>query len=100
MGLQNAVVRKLAVPDMTTTVLTMTLTGIAADARQSGWHSIQFVRRIIAVVSMLLGALIGAVLVINNSATLALALVTGILLIVSIGALAGARNPGKWRLAG
>jgi uncharacterized membrane protein YoaK (UPF0700 family) len=31
MGLQNTAARKLAVPDLTTTVLTMTLTGIAAD---------------------------------------------------------------------
>ena len=33
MGIQNAVARKLAVPDLTTTVLTMTLTGIGADLR-------------------------------------------------------------------
>ena len=31
MGAQNAVVRRLAVPDLTTTVLTLTLTGLAAD---------------------------------------------------------------------
>ena len=31
MGGQNATARKLAVPDMTTTVLTLTLTGLAAD---------------------------------------------------------------------
>src|SRR4029453_3931511 len=31
MGVQNAVARRLAVPDLTTTVLTMTLTGLAAD---------------------------------------------------------------------
>ena len=36
LGLQNSVVRRLAVPDLTTTVLTMTLTGIAADVRSSG----------------------------------------------------------------
>jgi hypothetical protein len=34
LGLQNAVVRQLAVPDMTTTVLTMTLTGIGSDLRK------------------------------------------------------------------
>jgi hypothetical protein len=33
MGIQNAVARHLAVPDLTTTVLTMTLTGIASDLR-------------------------------------------------------------------
>jgi hypothetical protein len=30
MGVQNAVARRLAVPDLTTTVLTMTLTGLLA----------------------------------------------------------------------
>lgn len=33
MGGQNAVVRRLAVPDLTTTVLTMTITGMASDGR-------------------------------------------------------------------
>ena len=32
MGARNAAVRKLAIPDLTTTVLTLTLTGIAADS--------------------------------------------------------------------
>jgi len=33
MGVRNATVRRLGVPDLTTTVLTMTLTGLAADSR-------------------------------------------------------------------
>jgi uncharacterized membrane protein YoaK (UPF0700 family) len=43
MGLRNAVVRKLAERDLTTTVLTLTITGIAADSslgrgeRNPGW---------------------------------------------------------------
>src|SRR6201987_2082298 len=32
MGTRNAAVRKLAIPDLTTTVLTLTITGIGADA--------------------------------------------------------------------
>ena len=36
MGVQNAMARRLAVPDLTTTVLTLTLTGIAADSRFAG----------------------------------------------------------------
>jgi uncharacterized membrane protein YoaK (UPF0700 family) len=100
MGIQNAAVRKLAVPDLTTTVLTMTLTGIAADLRQSGWHSTQIVRRIVAVLAMLLGAFVGAVLVIQKSATWALTLVTIIMLLVLVGAVIGAQKPGKWRLVG
>ena len=36
MGAQNATARKLAVPDLTTTVLTLTITGIAADSPIAG----------------------------------------------------------------
>ena len=36
MGLQNAVARRIAVPDLTTTVLTMTVTGLAADLKIAG----------------------------------------------------------------
>ncbi len=39
LGSQNAMVRRLGVPDLTTTVLTATLTGIAADLRTGRWHS-------------------------------------------------------------
>ena len=36
MGVQNACARRLAVPDLTTTVLTLTLTGIGVDSRIAG----------------------------------------------------------------
>ena len=35
MGTRNGAVRKLAIPDLTTTVLTLTITGIAADSSPS-----------------------------------------------------------------
>jgi uncharacterized membrane protein YoaK (UPF0700 family) len=62
MGVRNAAVRRIAVPDLTTTVLTMTLTGLAADSRPAGGSGKGSVRRIAAVVAMLLGALSGALL--------------------------------------
>ncbi|HTT70853.1 MAG TPA: YoaK family protein [Anaeromyxobacteraceae bacterium] len=62
MGLRNAVVRQLAVPDMTTTVLTMTVTGLAADSSLAGGDNPRWRRRIGAVASMLFGALSGAAL--------------------------------------
>jgi uncharacterized membrane protein YoaK (UPF0700 family) len=62
MGVRNATVRRIAVPDLTTTVLTMTLTGLAADSRPAGGSGKGSVRRISAVVAMLLGALSGALL--------------------------------------
>ena len=65
MGVQNAMARRLAVPDLTTTVLTLTLTGIAADSRFAGGTGGHPARRLISVAAMLIGALIGAVLVLN-----------------------------------
>jgi len=58
MGGQNAAVRRLAVPDLTTTVLTLTVTGLVADSTSSSVR----VRRVISVLSMLAGALAGGLL--------------------------------------
>lgn len=60
MGLRNATVRQLKVPDLTTTVLTLTITGIAAD--RGGTN---IVRRFGAVASIFAGAAVGALLLIN-----------------------------------
>jgi uncharacterized membrane protein YoaK (UPF0700 family) len=62
MGVRNAAVRSLGVPDLTTTVLTLTLTGLAADAGTSGARR-SSPRRAAAVIAMLAGALTGALLV-------------------------------------
>jgi uncharacterized membrane protein YoaK (UPF0700 family) len=58
MGGQNAIARRLAVPDLTTTVLTLTVTGLVADA--TSW-SVRG-RRLVAVAAMLGGALAGGAL--------------------------------------
>ena len=63
MGVRNATVRGLGVPDLTTTVLTMTLTGLAADSLLAGGSGKGSVRRLAAVASMLVGAIIGALAV-------------------------------------
>src|SRR5262245_19839436 len=62
MGLRNAAVRRLAVPDLTTTVLTLTLTGVAADSSLSGGKNPRIWRRLGSVVAMFGGAAIGALL--------------------------------------
>jgi uncharacterized membrane protein YoaK (UPF0700 family) len=62
MGFRNATVRRIGVPDLTTTVLTMTLTGLAADSPPAGGSGKGSVRRIAAVLAMFAGALAGALL--------------------------------------
>jgi uncharacterized membrane protein YoaK (UPF0700 family) len=63
MGVRNATVRKIGVPDLTTTVLTMTLTGLAADSPPAGGTGAGTARRTAAVLAMLGGALAGALMV-------------------------------------
>jgi uncharacterized membrane protein YoaK (UPF0700 family) len=63
MGVRNATVRTLAVPDLTTTVLTLTLTGLAADSALAGGTNPRAGRRGASVLSMFLGAAVGALLV-------------------------------------
>jgi uncharacterized membrane protein YoaK (UPF0700 family) len=66
MGLRNAVVRKLGVPDLTTTVLTLTITGLAADSWRAGGDNPRWQRRVAAIVAMIAGAVAGARLVIRS----------------------------------
>lgn len=63
MGFRNATIRQLKVPDLTTTVLTLTLTGLAADSSAAGGANPNWGRRIASVVAIFLGAGIGAALV-------------------------------------
>jgi len=62
MGFRNAVVRKLGIPDLTTTVLTLTLTGIASDSSLGGGTNPRWKTRLLGIVMMAAGAGIGAAL--------------------------------------
>jgi uncharacterized membrane protein YoaK (UPF0700 family) len=88
LGLQNGAVRHLAVPDLTTTVLTMTLTGLAADS--TGQSVIG--RRVLAVAAMFLGGLGGALLVLHDGPQWAMAVAVGLTVLVAGGALLAVRR--------
>jgi uncharacterized membrane protein YoaK (UPF0700 family) len=90
MGFRNATIRQLKVPDLTTTVLTLTLTGIAADSHLAGGRNPNIGRRLAAVVAILLGAFLGAVLV--NRCGLAIPLLVAGLTVL-VGTLACVRHP-------
>lgn len=62
MGLRNATVRRLAVADLTTTVLTLTLTAVAADSTLAGGDNPRLGRRVASVSLMFAGAAIGTLL--------------------------------------
>jgi uncharacterized membrane protein YoaK (UPF0700 family) len=94
MGIQNAVARKLALPDLTTTVLTMTLTGIGADLRGSFQADVKgraaaraaLGRRLLAIGTMLAGGITSAWLVLDVSVLSALSLAVALLAVTAIGA--------------
>jgi uncharacterized membrane protein YoaK (UPF0700 family) len=109
LGVQNAVARRLAVPDMTTTVLTMTLTGVGADiravlSREARVHGTggstgraALGRRLLAVAAMIAGAAAGASLVLRVSPVSALALATALLALTAAWAWLATRRPASWR---
>lgn len=94
MGLQNTAARTLAVPDLTTTVLTMTLTGIAADTGNTGGATIS--RRLLAVLTMFAGALVGTLLVLHAPLPWALALAVLLLGVVASVAFLRSRHAEQW----
>jgi uncharacterized membrane protein YoaK (UPF0700 family) len=93
MGAQNATARKLAVPDLTTTVLTLTITGIAADGPIAGATGARAARRLISVAAMFVGALVGALLVLRVHIVYPLVIALVILAVVAVVAVARAGNP-------
>ena len=96
MGIQNTAARQLAVPDLTTTVLTMTVTGIAADATLAGGPGSKLGRRGLSIAAMLLGALIGGLLVLRVDNAAPLALATGLLALISLLSYRAFRSAAEW----
>jgi uncharacterized membrane protein YoaK (UPF0700 family) len=62
MGLRNSAVQRLRVADLPTTVVTMALTGLAADSPVAGGSNPRPVRRLFSVAALFAGALCGAYL--------------------------------------
>lgn len=86
MGLQNATARRLGVPDLSTTVLTLTLTGLAADSPMAVGKNPNSTRRLLATVTMFLGAAVGALLIFRVSISAVLAVALALLVLNGIAA--------------
>jgi uncharacterized membrane protein YoaK (UPF0700 family) len=69
MGFRNATVRQMKVADLTTTVLTLTVTGIAADSKIAGGGGTNWGRRVGAILAIFGGSLIGAVMLVQFGLT-------------------------------
>jgi uncharacterized membrane protein YoaK (UPF0700 family) len=84
-GVQNATMRRLAIPDLTTSVLTMTITGLAADSTLGGGDHPRRSRRLESIAAMLFGALAGGALMVHVGFTPTLGVLVGVLALVTVG---------------
>jgi uncharacterized membrane protein YoaK (UPF0700 family) len=96
MGVQNSSVRRLAVPDLTTTVLTLTVTGIGADSALGGGKGSKSGRRLISVAAMFLGALAGAALILHVHVAVPLIVASAIVAVVALASHWSGRSNPPW----
>jgi uncharacterized membrane protein YoaK (UPF0700 family) len=96
MGLQNATARKLAVPDLTTTVLTLTIVGIGADHRLVGGSGSRAGRRLTAVGAMFVGALVGSWLILHVSIVSPLVVTLIVMAVVAVATRVLSRTNPAW----
>jgi uncharacterized membrane protein YoaK (UPF0700 family) len=73
MGVQSTAVRHLRIPELTTTVMTNTLATLISDLRPPKWRGTGTQLRLLALVSVLVGAVVGTMLVLNVAAWCSLA---------------------------
>ena len=97
-GIQNASIRKLAVPDLTTTVLTMTVTGIGADSALGGGKGSKSGRRLVAIAAMFIGALLGTVLVLHVRIVVPLAIALVVIVLVALASYEAGKADPPWTL--
>jgi uncharacterized membrane protein YoaK (UPF0700 family) len=94
-GAQLAAIRYLKVPDLLTVVLTMTITSVLTE-RESGWRDPKILRRLLSLVAFTVGALSGALLILNVGVTAALLFGLGIIIATTIAAHAVSRTSSSW----
>jgi uncharacterized membrane protein YoaK (UPF0700 family) len=99
MGIQSATARRLGVPDLSTTVLTSTLTGLAADSTLAGGKNTRLDRRLVAIAAMFVGAAVGAFLVFNVGVRAVLALALVLLALTAIAAYRLSSTSAAWGTA-
>jgi uncharacterized membrane protein YoaK (UPF0700 family) len=95
-GMQNGTARKLAVPDLTTTVLTQTIAGAAFESRLAGGPTSKIGRRGLSAIAMFGGALVGAAAVLHLSRPLGLLFALVLLVPVGLAASRLSRHRPAW----
>ena len=99
MGVQNTAAQRLAVPELTTTVLTRTLTGLASEGAIAGGQGAKLGRRGVAVGAMLLGAVAGGLLALEVSVPAALGVACAVVVAVTLAVHTLSRTQAAWTRA-
>jgi uncharacterized membrane protein YoaK (UPF0700 family) len=96
MGMQLACVREIGVQEITTTVLTTTLSTFIVDLRPSNWRATPGQLRVLAILVEVAGALVGALFILNVATWTSLCLAAVIVASVVAFAHVGSRNKPVW----
>jgi len=91
LGAQAASVKTTGIRDLSTVVVTMTMVNLSADSRLAGGKGKDWLRRVLAIVAMGLGALVAAVVCQRVDGAVALLVATAIM-VLGVGLLVLARR--------
>ncbi|MEV7008298.1 YoaK family protein [Streptosporangium sp. NPDC051022] len=98
MGVRNTVVRRLKIPDITTTALTGTLTKLAADSVLGTGRRVRAGRRLTQIISLVLGACTGGLILGHFGLPATMVSMTGLIVVLTVAYVwysAPARTDGK-----
>ncbi len=84
MGVRNSTISELDLPDLKTTVLTLTLSGLAADSKLGADKDQHVTRRLLSVLLIIGGAAVGALLFFAFGIALPLAVIAGTVLLATL----------------
>jgi uncharacterized membrane protein YoaK (UPF0700 family) len=96
MGVRNSTISELDLPDLKTTVLTLTLSGLAADSKLGAGKDQHVTRRVMSVLLIVGGAAIGALLLSAFGIALPLVIVAATVLLATL-LYASTREAGRAR---
>jgi uncharacterized membrane protein YoaK (UPF0700 family) len=96
MGVQAGLVHRLAVPDLPTLVMPTPLTGMSVDGWVGGGPGGKVGRRLVSVLSLAAGALLGALLTLGAHAGFALGAAVLVLVVITGTAIPLSRSPRAW----
>ncbi|GII86944.1 membrane protein [Sphaerisporangium siamense] len=93
MGMRNTVIRRLKVPDIVTTVVTGTLTNVAADSIIGTGTRVRMGRREGQIVALVVGAAVGTVILLRFGLPVALTAIAAVSVLVTLGYVARSGGP-------